>query len=355
MPQKKVFINYSWQHHAKQAQKIYSMLSDTNQFQVWMDKHDLEGGLKWRPAIRSAIRNADYFISLLSKDSITGRGVRNTEIYEAIDVLREFPPTEIYMIPTRINECTPPFEEMLGLDWVDLFPNSKKGYDKLLKALGGSRPKKKLVKEGVEKASAKKYHYRVGIVDLDLGLPNLSEIAASLNAVQKYFLFTTPRMPVLKNTTETLGGIRNFAVHKVPDSYIAEHKHLGVDLITCITKYPLAFDEGDVVLYNYFAGESSKDERFRFLSADNLYEFCQKANSSFEEGIVSILTGQLVAYFTKAGHHKPTRGCVMDFCEDREDLVQSLTKRSICPHCMKKLPDGDLKDAILSLVSWKFS
>ncbi len=51
-----------------------------------MDKKDLQGGLKWRPAIRKAIRESDFFISMLSSQSIIGRGQGNKEIYEAFAV-----------------------------------------------------------------------------------------------------------------------------------------------------------------------------------------------------------------------------------------------------------------------------
>ena len=75
-----------------------------------MDKIDLKGGQKWEPAIRKLIRDSDYFLALLSKHSVTGRGQRNREIRLALEVLKELPPTEIYLIPIRLNDC-----ELLGL------------------------------------------------------------------------------------------------------------------------------------------------------------------------------------------------------------------------------------------------
>ncbi len=60
---KKVFINYSWQHDSKNAEQLYAMLSEYKAFNVWMDKQSMQGGLQWRPAIRKAIRESDFFIS----------------------------------------------------------------------------------------------------------------------------------------------------------------------------------------------------------------------------------------------------------------------------------------------------
>lgn len=100
-------------------------------------------------------------------------------------------------------------------------------------------------------------------------------------------------MPHLKRSNEVIEGIKNFAAYKVPQHYIAEHRHLGVNLIACITKYPLAFKEDNQILYNYFAGASELDERFLFFSADHLYDFCKEADCAFEEGKVSILVSPI--------------------------------------------------------------
>jgi hypothetical protein len=351
---KKIFINYSWEHDAENALKIYRALSDNKKFKVWMDKKSMEGGLQWKPAIRKAIREADFFISILSKKSTKGRGVRNKEIYEALDVLREFPQSEVYLIPARIDDCTPPFDEMKDLNWIDFFPDWENGLTGLLNALGVAKPVKSKIKLGEKKIDTSKYHYRVGLVDIDMGLVNMNEIASQLNKIQNYFLFTLPVMPSLNEITEVFAGIKNFAVYKVPHTYISEHPHLAVDLLACITKYPLAFKEENQFVYNYFAGPSDEDERFLFISADNLYEYCRKAGCVLEEGIVSVLVSQLVAYFTEIGYHYKTKKCVMDFCENREDLIFSLKTRHFCKDCNSKLSDGPLKESFVKLLNWKY-
>jgi hypothetical protein len=352
---KKIFINYSWEHDAPTAEHLYNTFSANSELAPWMDKKDLAGGLQWRPAIRKAIREADFFISLLSCDSIKGRGERNKEIYEALDVLKEFPPGDIYLIPVRINECVPPFEGMSSLQWVDLFPDWNDGFASLMESLGVNGPVKNMPNEDGPMAATLKYHYRIGIVDLDMGLVNLREIAEQLNAVQRYFLFTLPEMPRLKRCTETIDKSKNFAVYRVPKAYIEEHRHLSVDLLACITKYPLAFEENDKILSDYFAGPSDLDERFLFLSADSLYRYCKEANCALEEGIVYLLCGQLIGYFTELDYHPLTKGCVMDFCDNRDDLIRGLKDRKLCKVCLKGLPAGELKTAILKLLDWKYS
>jgi hypothetical protein len=90
---------------------------------VWFDKISLRPGERWRPAIQRAISESRYFIALLSSRSVAKRGYVQRELRDALAVLAEFPENEIYLIPTRLDDCKPPFEEMADLNWLDLFPN----------------------------------------------------------------------------------------------------------------------------------------------------------------------------------------------------------------------------------------
>jgi hypothetical protein len=404
---KKVFINYSWDHDKNTADYVYNKLTAVKSFDVWRDKEKLLGGIEWRRTLRDTIRETDYFICIMSSGSIEGRGVRNVEIRVALEVLEEFPPGEVYLIPTRVDNCTPKFSELAGLNYVDLFPEIDEGMTQLLRALGvpsatasstvsdqddappgaahtsanynvgegsGSEgfamaipvPAFEPAKRNAElpemmapttAAAPKKRHatpmhsYTVGVVDIDLGLSDLAGFIEKLNKVQSFFLFKAPQMPDISNCTKVHGGIRNFAVYKVPETYISLQPQLASDLIACITKWPLAFEEDGLYLYNYFAGGSDVDNRFMFLSADQLEQFSEKAGCSFKQGLVSILVGQLLAYFTKQDYHEETRGCVMDFCDNRSDIVESLRHRMICKECSAQLPKGKLRQALLQLLA----
>ena len=191
-------------------------------------------------------------------------------------------------------------------------------------------------------------------MDLDLGLVNLRTIAEGLNESQSFFHFMCPQMPAIRNTVQHIDGVPHLAVHKIHPSFIAEHRYLAVDLITCFTKYPLAFIEDGELLWNHFAGESNQDERFMFVSADELYVYCRAAGRSFEEGLVHLLVGQLTNYFTKIGYHAATRNCVMDYCELRLNQIKGLKARTFCKNCNATLPDGDLKDALQALLGWRY-
>ncbi len=376
---KKIFINYSWHYDTKSAEKIYNaLMAFPRHFDVWMDSKSMEGGLQWRPAIRKAIREADFFIAVLSCGSVAKRGVANTELYEAVEVWKEFPPNQVFLVPTRVEECISPFEELAKMNYINLFPDWNEGLKKLITTLDKSlvkhitdkvRPTKlkrnydlgdstavKITNFMHEPAKAynRIYHYKVGLVDLDLKLKSLPSVIKQLNDLQDYFQFSLPKMPPIKDNIWVIGGIDNFHVSEVPVSYIAKHKHLETDFIACFTHYPLAFNEGDNVVYNYFAGPSDQDERFLFISADELKNFSKQAGTKYEEGLVYMLVAQLICYFTTIKYHSQTRGCVMDFCENREDIVKGFQKRTFCKACSKKLPEGEFKKAIEQLLKWKY-
>ncbi len=311
--------------------------------------------MQWRPAIRKAIREANYFLALISNQSISGRGFRNSELDQALEILKEFPPNQTFLIPIRLDECDMPRDELEDLTWLDLFPEWEPGVERLMSVLAPeTQTTSNSQLESKTSNIVPRYHYRVGIVDLDLGLTNLESIAQTLNTIQSFFHFMCPELPSVREAVVEIGGMRNLAIYKIPLSFIAEHPYLSVDLVACLTKYPLAFKEDNKILYNYFAGPSDEDERFLFVSTDQLYGFCRQAERTFEEGLIHTLVGQLACFFTKLGYHSEIRGCVMDFCERRADQIIGLETREFCEKCNQKLPEGDLKTALEALLSFRY-
>lgn len=66
---------------------------------------------------------------------MTKKGFVQKEIRQAIDVLMEYPPGQIYIIPARLNFCHPLHERIAELNWVDLFPVWDLGIKKIVKAI----------------------------------------------------------------------------------------------------------------------------------------------------------------------------------------------------------------------------
>jgi len=127
------FISYAREDLAI-ASKLYEDLCALGT-EPWMDKKDLLGGQNWRMAIRRAVRESSHFIALLSSNSVSKRGYVQKELREAISVLEEFPPDEIFVIPLRLENVEPTHEALKDLHWIDLFPSYEEGLRELAKSL----------------------------------------------------------------------------------------------------------------------------------------------------------------------------------------------------------------------------
>lgn len=114
---KVVFISYA-REDQDDANHLYNALYQRGH-KPWMDKRDLIAGQEWESEIRKAIEKADYFVALMSSNSVTKRGFVQKEIRFALDVLGEIPPGRIYFIPARLEPCEVP-DVIKRLQWVDL-------------------------------------------------------------------------------------------------------------------------------------------------------------------------------------------------------------------------------------------
>lgn len=128
-----VFLSYA-RENQDVAERLYMSLRD-NEINVWMDIKCLKPGANWKREISQAIKNAKYYILLISKHSVNKRGFVQKEIREALNVLGEFPRDQIFIIPVRIDNTLPIDDELLELNWVDLFIDYHKGLEKILRSL----------------------------------------------------------------------------------------------------------------------------------------------------------------------------------------------------------------------------
>jgi hypothetical protein len=131
---KQVFLSYARDDTTK-ARRLVRDLSADRRVRVWFDREEILSGMRWRPAIRKAIRESDFFIALLSRKSVSSRGVRHVELREALDVLDEFPTIRYSLIPARLDECPVPIDRMEELDYADLFPRWDEGLQRIPQVL----------------------------------------------------------------------------------------------------------------------------------------------------------------------------------------------------------------------------
>ena len=133
----KIFISYAKEDH-KIAKKICHDLKDEG-FTTWFDSDDLQAGQNWKNTIIQEIKNCSYFLALLSSHSISKRGFVQKELKIALDVLDEFPDSEVFFIPLRIEECDPKNEKLREIHWIDVFIDYENGFKRLLNALPNPR------------------------------------------------------------------------------------------------------------------------------------------------------------------------------------------------------------------------
>ena len=134
LTRKTAFISY-----ASEDSRIAERLNDDlNKADVstWLAKDAILPGERWKIAINKAIRNHRYFIPLFSSVSVRKSGQLQKEFKYAIDYADSFPESEIFIIPTRLDECEIPYEKLQALKYVDLFPNWEDGVSMILLAMG---------------------------------------------------------------------------------------------------------------------------------------------------------------------------------------------------------------------------
>jgi hypothetical protein len=128
-----VFISYT-REDLDSARRLNNDLKSLG-FTTWFDKDGILPGEKWEIAIKKAIENSRYFLAILSSNSIGKKGYVQKELAKALDLLDEFPHSEIFVIPIRLDDCTPSHEKLKQIHWADMFPDWQDGLAKILSTL----------------------------------------------------------------------------------------------------------------------------------------------------------------------------------------------------------------------------
>lgn len=113
-----VFLSYARPDLAE-VEKIYEKLRMEG-YAPWMDTKSIIPGQRWEIEIDKAIKNADFFLALLSNNSVDRRGVLRKEVRRALDRWQEMLDDDIYLIPVRLEPCEIP-EELEGFQVLDVF------------------------------------------------------------------------------------------------------------------------------------------------------------------------------------------------------------------------------------------
>jgi hypothetical protein len=127
----RIFLCHAVEDKSK-VRELHKRLSEEQGLYVWFDETDLMPGDDWQLRISRSIRDSDAVIICLSKVATEKSGFVQREMRLALEAADEKPPSKIYVIPVRLEQCTVP-DALTRWQWVDLFKRG--GYRKLVKAL----------------------------------------------------------------------------------------------------------------------------------------------------------------------------------------------------------------------------
>jgi hypothetical protein len=130
-----IFISYARLDRAF-AERLYRDLQRLG-LHPWLDVKNLLPGQNWRTMVTKEIRQARFFLALLSNHSISKRGFVQEELKLALEVLNQIPVDDIFIIPVRLEECLAREARLQELHWVDLFPVYEQGFQEILRAVLG--------------------------------------------------------------------------------------------------------------------------------------------------------------------------------------------------------------------------
>ncbi|WP_054701187.1 toll/interleukin-1 receptor domain-containing protein [Desulfosarcina cetonica] len=117
------------------AIRLYNDLKNEGLF-PWIDIEDIFPGENRDGAIRKAIRNSQYFLALISSNSVSHIGYVQKEMKIALDFFKEFSPNSIFIIPVSIDGTRAQDETLESLQYVDLL-NYGNGMNRILFFLKG--------------------------------------------------------------------------------------------------------------------------------------------------------------------------------------------------------------------------
>ena len=140
---KHAFISYVSENWTE-VKKIYDVLK-SHDIEVWVDRNNIDPGLRWKDAIRKAIREGAFFIACFSKEynkrSKTDKTYMNEELTIAIEELRQRDTEYSWFIPVKVNNCKIPDRNIGGgetlndLQHVKLYKDWDAGIQRIIKLM----------------------------------------------------------------------------------------------------------------------------------------------------------------------------------------------------------------------------
>jgi WD40 repeat protein len=114
------------------VRELYQKLRAEPWIEPWLDEEELFPGMDWNLEIEKAIEATDVILVCLSNKSITKEGYVQKEITRALDFAEYKPEGALFIIPVRLEECTPP-KRLARWQYADYFAGQQeRGMERLL-------------------------------------------------------------------------------------------------------------------------------------------------------------------------------------------------------------------------------
>ena len=124
------FLSYAHEDQ-ETAKRLYADLVSRGHL-LWFDSVHFRRDEGVDTQVLNAIRESTYFVLLLTPISVSKEGYIRKEIRLALDMVREFELTSVFIIPVRSSPCQPLESELAGLtQFIDLFPDWVAGISSL--------------------------------------------------------------------------------------------------------------------------------------------------------------------------------------------------------------------------------
>lgn len=193
----------------------------------------------------------------------------------------------------------------------------------------------------------------VAIWDLGTKMGGLSDVIDALNGVQPAFTFFKLRAPVPAGLVihsddlvqwarkRMAGQISKSEQQRLKSNFMFSdfykyagvvREQIGVDYLVGITQHMVAWEDGEDFYWNYF---TASDKRIILVSAYNMREYAAQADRPFEAAMAGMVIAQLLQELNKKPlFHRENRGCLFDFNEEHDTIVESIRKARIEEKCL---------------------
>jgi len=207
----------------------------------------------------------------------------------------------------------------------------------------------------------------VGLFDLDAQIAGLGRLIDALNETERVFTFfevlaplpaglvvVDPEHVVEMARKRTGQRFRKADLADLAENFLFDdfrkfgrvvREGTGVDYLVGITRYKVAWTSSGEFGWNYFTASSG---RTILLSIYQLREYAAKAGRSVEVAVVGMAIAEVLVSLNRRLHYHEDRGCMFDFNQERETIVESIRQARIDDDCLKRI-DEPYRDAAVAL------